>query len=62
MAVMRAGLANARRTTDFEEIRGEFIAIDSALARLEHGDLCLILIDRVDAAIAHIAMRAAEPV
>ena len=39
---------------------GEFIAIDTALARLQPGDLCLILIDQVDEALAHIAMRIGE--
>ena len=52
--------ANARRTTRVEEIRGEFLAIDSALARLEPGDLCLLLIDQIDAALAHIARRLAD--
>ena len=31
-----------------------------ALARLAEGDLCLILIDQVDEALAHIAKRVAE--
>jgi len=60
LALLRAGLANASRTTRTEEIRGEMLAIDSALARLQSGDLCLILIDRIDEALAHIAMRVAE--
>ena len=41
-------------------INGEFVAIDKALARLAEGDLCLILIDQVEEALAHIAMRVAE--
>ena len=52
--------SKASRATAIEEIRGEFLAIDTALARLEPGDLCLILIDEVDAALAHIAKRIAE--
>ncbi len=60
LAVLRDGLANARRTTRTEEIRGEFLAIDTALSRLEPGDLCLLLIDRIDQALAHIAERIAE--
>lgn len=59
LAVLRAGLANARRTTRVEEIRGEFLAIDTALSRLEAGDLCVLLIDRIDEALDHIAARAA---
>jgi cyanophycin synthetase len=60
LALLREGLVNAGRTTQIEEIRGEFSAIDTALSRLNAGDLCLILIDRVDEALAHIAQRIAE--
>ncbi len=59
-ALLREGLANARRTTRTEEIRGEMLAIDTAIARLQAGDLCVLLIDRIDEALAHIAMRNAE--
>ncbi|MDO9193592.1 MAG: cyanophycin synthetase, partial [Undibacterium sp.] len=55
VALLRAGLANATRTTSIKEINGEFIAIDTALASLSEGDLCLILIDQVEEALAHIA-------
>lgn len=57
LALLREGLTNARRTTRSEEIYGELLAIDTALSRLESGDLCLILIDQIDEALAHIAMR-----
>ncbi|MDP2156052.1 MAG: cyanophycin synthetase, partial [Sulfuricella sp.] len=60
LALLQQGLEKASRATAIEEIRGEFLAIDTALARLEPGDLCLILIDEVDAALAHIAKRIAE--
>jgi cyanophycin synthetase len=60
LALLREGLKNATRTTRTEEIRGEFCAIDAALARLNSGDLCLILIDRIDESLAHIARRIAE--
>jgi cyanophycin synthetase len=60
LALLQQGLEQASRATAIEEIRGEFLAIDTALARLEPGDLCLILIDEVDAALAHIAKRIAE--
>ncbi|MCW7536572.1 cyanophycin synthetase [Aquabacterium sp. A7-Y] len=60
LALLRQGLHRARRTTRVDEIRGEFLAIDSALARLEPGDLCLILIDQIDEALAHIARRCEE--
>jgi cyanophycin synthetase len=60
LALLRDGLKNATRTKRTEEIRGEFCAIDAALARLNPGDLCLILIDRIDESLAHIARRIAE--
>jgi cyanophycin synthetase len=60
LALLRAGLANAKRTKDIQEITGEFIAIDTALSTLGEGDLCLILIDQVEEALAHIAKRLAE--
>ena len=60
IALLRKGLDGATRTSHVEEINGEFVAIDRALSRLEAGDLCLILIDQVDEALAHIARRVAE--
>jgi cyanophycin synthetase len=60
LALLRDGLANARRATAIDEIRGEFLAIDTALARSQPGDLCLILIDQIDEALDHIARRLAE--
>jgi len=60
VALLRQGLQGASRTSHVEEIYGEFVAIDRALERLSDGDLCLILIDQVDEALAHIAKRVAE--
>ena len=60
LALLRQGLVNVSRTRQVDEIRGEFLAIDTALARLAPGDLCLILIDQVQEALDHIAMRIAE--
>jgi cyanophycin synthetase len=60
LALLRAGLAQAGRTTRIDEINGEFIAIDTAMARLSSGDLCLILVDQVEDALAHIAGRIAQ--
>jgi cyanophycin synthetase len=57
MALLREGLAGATRTTRIDEIRGEFVAIDTALERLQPGDLCLILVDQVQEALAHLAER-----
>ena len=58
--LLRQGLQGASRTQDISEIHGEFIAIDHALGQLNPGDLCLILIDQVEEALAHIEMRVAE--
>jgi len=57
LALLREGLRAARRMSRLEEIRGEFLAIDTALDTLEPGDLCLVLIDQVEEALAHIARR-----
>jgi cyanophycin synthetase len=60
LALLREGLQGAQRTSQVEEIRGEFVAIDTALSHLQPGDLCLILIDQVEEALDHIAKRIAE--
>jgi len=60
LALLREGLRGATRTTEVEEIQGEFVAIDRALEKLQPGDLCLILIDQVEAALAHLQQRIAE--
>ncbi|MCX9155204.1 cyanophycin synthetase [Niveibacterium sp. 24ML] len=60
IGLLREGLAGAARTTHVDEITGEFLAIDTALARLGPGDLCLILVDQIEEALAHIAKRIAE--
>ena len=60
IALLREGLASASRTKHIEAIDGEFIAIDVALQRLQPGDLCLVLIDQVEEALAHIAQRITE--
>ena len=59
VALLREGLKQATKTSRIDEINGEFIAIDLAMDRLEAGDLCLILIDQVEEALAHIAKRVA---
>jgi len=60
LSLLRAGLINAKRAKITDEINGEFLAIDTALARLMPGDLCLILIDQVDEALAHIEKTIAQ--
>jgi cyanophycin synthetase len=57
IALLRQGLAHARRTTQTSEIKGEFLAIDTAMDKLAPGDLCLILVDQVEEALAHIAAK-----
>lgn len=57
VALLRQGLANARRTKQSSEIQGEFLAIDTAMDKLVAGELCLILVDQVEESLAHIAAR-----
>lgn len=59
LALLRAGLTHATRTRVIQEIQGEFLAIDTAMDKLGAGDLCLILVDQVEEALAHIAARIA---
>jgi cyanophycin synthetase len=47
LALLREGLANAKRTNSISEIRGEFLAIETGLSHLQPGDLCLLLVDQV---------------
>ncbi len=59
LGLLRQGLEGAARTRLVEEVIGEFDAIDHAMDRLQPGDLCLILIDQVEEALAHIQRRVA---
>ena len=54
LRLLQQGLTGATRTSYVTEIQGEFVAIDHALARLQPGDLCLVLIDQVELALAHL--------
>ncbi|MBK4735649.1 cyanophycin synthetase [Noviherbaspirillum pedocola] len=60
IALLREGLQGAKRTSEIREIRGEFVAIDTALENVGEGDLCLILVDQVDEALAYIAGKVAQ--
>ncbi len=60
VGLLRAGLAHARRADRIQDVRGEFLAIDTALGQLKEGDLCLILVDQVEEALGHIAQRIAQ--
>lgn len=59
VALLRQGLAGASRTSRIDDIRGEFAAIDHAFAHLNEGDLCLVLVDQVEEALAHLRQRCA---
>jgi cyanophycin synthetase len=59
IALLREGLKGATRTTESSEIYGEFLAIDTAMDKLKDGELCLILVDQVQEALAHIAAKVA---
>ncbi|MBH9578087.1 cyanophycin synthetase [Inhella proteolytica] len=60
LALLRKGLEGAARTRQVDEIRGEFVAIDHALSSLDEGDLCLVLVDQVEEALAHLRRRCSE--
>jgi len=60
LALLQLGLKNVSRTRDIQEVHGEFLAIDTALAKLAPGELCLILIDQVQEALDHLALRISE--
>ncbi len=61
LALLREGLQGASRTREVIELHGEFAAIDAALDRLDSGDLCLVLVDQVEEALAHLAHRIEQP-
>jgi cyanophycin synthetase len=60
LALLQQGLEDAPRTRYVTEIHGEFAAIDHALERLRPGDLCLVLVDQVEEALAHLQRRCNE--
>lgn len=60
VALLRQGLEGAVMTRRVDSIVGEFLAIDTALARLQPGELCLVLVDQVQEALAHLQQRCSE--
>ncbi|BDW10521.1 phosphoribosylglycinamide formyltransferase 2 [Polynucleobacter sp. SHI8] len=54
ITLLREGLEGATKTKHIEEIRGEFLAIDTALEQLNPNDLCLILIDQVEESLEYL--------
>jgi cyanophycin synthetase len=59
LRLLREGLSKAQRAQHVEDVTGEFKAIDAGLARLQPGDLCLVLVDQVDEALAYLRARCA---
>ena len=57
VGLLREGLQGAGRVQHIDTIQGEFAAIDTALGRLQPGDVCLVLVDQVQAALAHLQAR-----
>jgi cyanophycin synthetase len=57
IGLLREGLAHATKVCQVDEVYGEFNAIDVALGRVQAGDVCLILIDQVDAALAYLQQK-----
>ncbi len=60
IALLREGLSGSARAQTVQEITGEFLAIDTAMDKLGEGDLCLILVDQVEEALAHIRAKASK--
>ncbi|MDR2506721.1 MAG: cyanophycin synthetase [Candidatus Accumulibacter sp.] len=59
LVLLEQGLKNTKRASDIRKVRGEFSAIDMALEGLKENDVCLVLVDQVEEALAHIARRVA---
>lgn len=57
----RASGSHDLRTRHIQEVRGEMLAIDTAIARLQPGDFCLVLVDQVEQALAHLRRLAQQP-
>jgi cyanophycin synthetase len=60
VGLLRQGLEGAARAQRVDTIQGEFLAIDTALERLQPGELCLVLVDQVQEALQHLQRRCAE--
>lgn len=55
LTLLSEGLAQAGFVGETTQVFGEFLAIDEAIAGLAKDDLCLVLVDQVEAALAHLA-------
>ena len=54
IALLKQGLEGTTKVREVQEIRGEFLAIDTALDQLQADDLCLILIDQVEQSLDYL--------
>ncbi|MEY3753736.1 MAG: cyanophycin synthetase [Pseudomonadota bacterium] len=54
IALLKQGLEGTTKAREVQEIRGEFLAIDTALDQLQADDLCLILIDQVEQSLDYL--------
>jgi cyanophycin synthetase len=57
LQLLQEGLVGTTKAKDVQAIHGEFLAIDTALDQLKPGDVCLILIDQVEEALAYLASK-----
>lgn len=57
MGLLREGLVGAARTTHVEEMRGTSRRSIERSNGWRAGDLCLVLVDQVKAALAHLGQR-----
>ena len=55
MGLLRKGLTGRRRVKHVQEIRGEFVAIEACVNRLNRGDLALVLIDQIEPSLHFLA-------
>jgi cyanophycin synthetase len=60
IGLLRRGIQESGRRIEVLEVRGELAAIDLALGELHEGDTCLILVDQVELALAHLGQREKE--
>ena len=60
IALLREGMTLGRRMVDVQEVRGETLAVESALARLTPGDLLVVQLDRVEAIVGLIQRHIAD--
>ncbi len=60
LSLLREGIKHGRRVAEVQEVRGETLAVETALARLKPGDLLVVQLDRVDAMVGLIQRHIAD--